>query len=37
MAREEEGAVLLSTSKEGAADRIQPTDVKSLILRTMFQ
>jgi predicted AlkP superfamily pyrophosphatase or phosphodiesterase len=35
-AREEEGAVLLSTSREGAADRIQPTDVKSLILRTLF-
>ena len=36
-AREEEGAVLLSTSGVGAADRIQPTEVKPLILRTIFQ
>jgi predicted AlkP superfamily pyrophosphatase or phosphodiesterase len=34
--REEEGPVLLSTSTIGAADRVRPTDVKSLILRTIF-
>jgi predicted AlkP superfamily pyrophosphatase or phosphodiesterase len=34
--REEEGAVLLSTSSTGAADRIRPTDVKALILKTIF-
>jgi predicted AlkP superfamily pyrophosphatase or phosphodiesterase len=36
-AKEEEGAVLLSTTQIGAADRIQATDVKTLILRTVFQ
>jgi len=36
-AREEEGAVLLSTSQTGAADRIKPEAVKNLILATMFE
>jgi predicted AlkP superfamily pyrophosphatase or phosphodiesterase len=36
-AREEEGAVLISTSREGAADRIKPERVKELILRMVFQ
>jgi predicted AlkP superfamily pyrophosphatase or phosphodiesterase len=35
-AREEEGAVLLSTSKVGAADRVRPESVKELILATAF-
>ena len=36
-AREEEGAVLLSTSGVGRADRLKATAVKDLILRTVFQ
>ena len=35
-AKEEEGAVLLSTSQIGAADRLKPESVKSLILNTVF-
>ena len=35
-AKEEEGAVLLSTSQVGAADRIAPESVKSLMLNTIF-
>jgi predicted AlkP superfamily pyrophosphatase or phosphodiesterase len=35
-AREEEGAILLSTSRLGAADRLKPESVKSLILNTVF-
>ncbi|HZL71074.1 MAG TPA: nucleotide pyrophosphatase/phosphodiesterase family protein [Planctomycetota bacterium] len=35
-AREEEGAVLLSTSQVGRADRIKAEAVKNLILATMF-
>jgi len=36
-AREEEGALLLSTSGIGRMDRIKPEAVKELILRTVFQ
>ncbi len=36
-AREEEGAVLLSTTQVGAADRIRPEGVKDLILRAVFR
>jgi predicted AlkP superfamily pyrophosphatase or phosphodiesterase len=35
-AREEEGAILLSTSQVGRADRIKPEGVKDLILKTIF-
>jgi len=36
-AREEEGAVLLSTSGVGRADRLKATAVKDLILKTIFR
>jgi predicted AlkP superfamily pyrophosphatase or phosphodiesterase len=36
-AKEEEGAVLLSTSTVGAADRVKPEAVKNLILATIFE